>query len=198
MAHALREARPPMHAALHAVPDARLELTLATAVVGMGYVGLPTALGLCEAGESVIGLDVDRDRLQRIERGDVDLSPRDLHRLDEVVRNQDLSLTHDQAALADADAVIVCVPTPVDEHLVPDLAALRAAAAAVVEHAVAGQLIVLTSTSYVGCTRDLIVEPLRRRGLEVGRDVNVAFSPERIDPGVEDHRPESTPGSSEG
>ncbi|MBO0841439.1 MAG: nucleotide sugar dehydrogenase, partial [Sciscionella sp.] len=89
--------------------------------------------------------------------------------------------------------VIVCVPTPVDEHLAPDLGPLRAACASVVRHAVAGQTIVLTSTTYAGCTRDLLVQPLRERGLHVGRDVFVAFSPERINPGVVDHVPESTP-----
>lgn len=193
MDHALREAVAPQFTALHAVPDDRPALDLTCAVVGLGYVGLPTALGLCEAGSSVIGVDVDEQRLRRITEGEVDISARDRTRLKQVVDSAELSLTNEAAALEKADVVIVCVPTPVDEHMVPDLSALRSAARAVVEHARAGQLIVLTSTSYVGSTRDLIVEPLAGRGLAVGRDVNVAFSPERIDPGVDDHRPESTP-----
>ncbi|MFD0431704.1 hypothetical protein ACFQ60_44440 [Streptomyces zhihengii] len=76
----------------------------------------------------------------------------------------------------------------------PDLRALSAACATVVRHASAGQVLVLTSTSYVGTTRDLLVEPLAARGLRPGTDVYVAFAPERIDPGTEGHAPESTPG----
>jgi nucleotide sugar dehydrogenase len=193
MEHALREARSPRFSALHAVPDDRPVPSLTCAVVGLGYVGLPTALGLYEAGNSVIGIDVDHDRLQRIATGEVDASSRDRTRLPRIVASGELSLTHDAAALGGADVVIVCVPTPVDAHMVPDLTALGGAAQTVVEHATAGQLIVLTSTSYVGCTRDLLAEPLSGRGLVAGHDVHVAFSPERIDPGVEGHRPESTP-----
>ena len=92
-----------------------------------------------------------------------------------------------------ADAIVVCVPTPIDAHQSPDLRALSGACADVVEHAVAGQTIVLTSTTYVGCTRELIANPLRNKGLEIGQDVFVAFSPERIDPGVEAHAPDRTP-----
>ncbi|CAM5390529.1 UDP-N-acetyl-D-mannosamine dehydrogenase [Streptomyces tendae] len=85
------------------------------------------------------------------------------------------------------------MPTPVDARREPDLTALSSACASAVEHAVPGQLIVLTSTSYVGTTRDLLVEPLRARGFTVDEDVYVAFAPERIDPGNERHTPERTP-----
>lgn len=85
------------------------------------------------------------------------------------------------------------MPTPVDRHLVPDLGALSAACASVVEHAVPGQLLMLTSTTYVGTTRDLLVEPLTARGFVVGEDIFVAFSPERIDPGNARHTQDTTP-----
>jgi UDP-N-acetyl-D-glucosamine dehydrogenase len=78
---------------------------------------------------------------------------------------------------------VICVPTPVDEHLVPDLAILKSACDTVVANAVPGQTIMLTSTTYVGCTQDFLVDPLRERGLRAGREVSVAFSAERIDPG---------------
>ena len=91
-------------------------------------------------------------------------------------------LTRSADAIATANAVIVCVPTPIDDHHVPDLRALSAAARTVCRHARRGQAIILTSTAYVGSTRELIAAPLRARGLEVGRDICVAFSPERIDP----------------
>ncbi len=96
-------------------------------------------------------------------------------------------------SLRSADAVIVCVPTPVDDHRAPDLGALGSACATVVEYAQPGQLLLLTSTTYVGCTHDLLVEPLRRRGLVAGRDIAVAFSPERIDPANERYPADRVP-----
>ncbi|MGW2821178.1 nucleotide sugar dehydrogenase [Streptomyces sp. NPDC001443] len=165
----------------------------AVAVVGLGYVGLPTALGLLAAGTEVIGLDVSAERLTGIRNGDVDLLPSDLERLERFNGDPRFTLTDDPAALAGARTVLVCVPTPVDRHLAPDLRALTAAAATVVEHAVPGQLLMLTSTTYVGTTRDLLTEPLTERGFTVGEDIFVAFSPERIDPGNAKHTQDTTP-----
>jgi UDP-N-acetyl-D-glucosamine dehydrogenase len=153
------------------------------AIVGLGYVGLPTALAFADNKIDVIGVDINQERLQDIRNGRADLIPADIARLDRVLADDAISLTDDISAMTAADAVIVCVPTPVDRHLTPDLRALRAACAAVVQHARAGQLLVLTSTSYIGTTEDLLVAPLKARGLKVGTDVHVAFSPERIDPG---------------
>ena len=89
--------------------------------------------------------------------------------------------------------MLICVPTPVDEHQVPDLEPLRSACEHVVLNARPGQIIVLTSTTYAGCTRDLLVGPLEARGLTVGRNVFVAFSPERVDPGNQRFRQELVP-----
>ena len=162
------------------------------AVVGLGYVGLPTALVLAESGASVLGCDVSRERLDAIATGAVDILNSDRMRLRRHLGNR-LTLTEQAAGLEFADTVIICVPTPLDEHLVPDLRALTSACAMVVAQAGPGQLIVLTSTSYVGTTRDLLITPLAARGLVAGRDVWVVFSPERIDPGNPAHRPELTP-----
>ncbi|GAB1824197.1 nucleotide sugar dehydrogenase [Herbidospora sp. RD11066] len=140
-------------------------------IVGLGYVGLPTALAFLEAGCRVTGYDVSAARLAAIDDGQADLSPRDHARL----RRHRLTTTTDPAAIATADAVVICVPTPVDEQHVPNLKALRAACGTVVAHAVRGQLVVLTSTTYVGSTRDLLIERLD--------GVDVVFSPERVDPG---------------
>jgi nucleotide sugar dehydrogenase len=153
------------------------------AVVGLGYVGLPIALGLEEIGCTVIGLEISRSRIAAIRELSVDILPEDHVRLSTALRGDRLHLTDDSAAIAAADAVMVCVPTPVDESLAPDLGALKAACATVVANARVGQVIILTSTSYVGCTRDLVVDPLTERGFTVGTDVFVAFAPERIDPG---------------
>jgi len=153
------------------------------AILGLGYVGLPTALALLEAGADVIGIDVSRDRLAAIRSRRVDLSPLDHKRLSSALRGRRLVLSRRTSAIAAADTVIVAVPTPVDDYLVPDLTILEAACASVVASARPDQTIILTSTSYVGCTRELLVRPLEQRGFVVGRDIFVAFSPERIDPG---------------
>jgi nucleotide sugar dehydrogenase len=131
--------------------------------------------------------------LAAIKTDQVDLLETDHVRLKTFLGSERLALTNEAASLAAADTVLICVPTPVDEHLVPDLAALVSACESVVAHAVAGQTIVLTSTTYVGSTRDLLITPLETRGLRVGRDVFVAFSPERINPGNANHVPELTP-----
>ncbi len=163
------------------------------AIVGLGYVGLPTALQLHGRCPRIIGIDVSEDRLAEIEARDADLFETDKPKLAAALADGSLELTSKPAAAADADAVIICVPTPVDDTRVPDLAALRGACASVVENARPGQTIILTSTTYVGTTTELLTGPLRARGLEAGRDVFVAFSPERIDPGNPDHIQRETP-----
>ena len=164
------------------------------AIVGLGYVGLPTALGLYADDLTVVGIDSSVEKLASVAARTVDLSPVDHARLESALDDDDrFTVTSAPDALRAVDAVVICVPTPLDEHRTPDLGAVRAACRTVVEHAVPGQLIVLTSTSYVGTTRDFLVEPLRARGLVAGRDIYVAFSPERIDPGVAAHTQRHTP-----
>ncbi|WP_197375414.1 nucleotide sugar dehydrogenase [Mycolicibacterium baixiangningiae] len=162
-------------------------------ILGLGYVGLPTAVALAESGVAVLGCDISESRIAAIKSRQVDLLEDTLVSLDRLLDTDLLTLTTEVTGLSGVDAVLICVPTPVDTHLVPDLTALRAACATAVEAARPGQTIVLTSTTYVGCTRELLVEPLRRRGMVAGRDVFVAFSPERIDPGSPAHLPEKTP-----
>ena len=162
-------------------------------VLGLGYVGLPTACALAGRRSQVLGVDVSPVRLREIADGDVDLPEPERDRLRGELADGSLRLTGDPAVLDEADAVVVCVPTPVDGDREPDLSALRAACETVVAHARPGQTIILTSTTFVGTTRELLVEPLRQRGLEVGREVHVAFSPERIDPGNLDHVQRETP-----
>ena len=162
-------------------------------VLGLGYVGLPTGLAATAAGLDVIGIDVSEDRLRRIRAREVDLLERDHDRLAAAQAAGTLRTTASVRALSRADVVLICVPTPVHEDRRPDLRPLRAACESVVRHARAGQTIILTSTSYVGTTAELLVAPLRERGLVAGEDVHVAFSPERIDPGNTAHTQEQTP-----
>ena len=163
------------------------------AIVGLGYVGLPTAVALHGQARRIIGIDSSEPRLRDILAEDADLGGPDRERLAAALADGSLELTTDPAAAKAAGAVIICVPTPVDSQQSPDLSALRAACATVVQHTRPGQVIILTSTSYVGTTRDLLTEPLAARGLVAGADVHVAFSPERIDPGNPDHVQRETP-----
>jgi UDP-N-acetyl-D-glucosamine dehydrogenase len=167
--------------------------SMSIAIVGMGYVGLPTAIALAPRSRQVTGIDVSHDRLRAIESGTADVSAPDSDKLTAALAGGKLKLTADPAAIAAADAVIICVPTPVDTNHLPELSALHGACADVVAQARPGQTIILTSTTYVGTTAELLAEPLRRRGLMPGSDVYVAFSPERIDPGNPEHLHEETP-----
>jgi UDP-N-acetyl-D-glucosamine dehydrogenase len=178
-------------AATMELPETRFPFDVA--IVGLGYVGLPTALTLSAAGRRVLGLDVSAERLEIIRAQQADLLPSDKMRLTSALQRPDFIMSVDLSLLAQAAAVIVCVPTPVDPYLVPDLGILRSACASVVQFAVPAQLLMLTSTTYVGCTRDLLALPLEARGLVPGRDLFVAFSPERINPGVDAFSHEEVP-----
>lgn len=157
------------------------------ACVGLGYVGLPTALAFHAARSRVLGFDVSAERLAAIAAKRADLLDSDQTRLHHALGGDAFTLTDDPGLLAQAWAVIIAVPTPVDEYLMPDLAILRGACAVVVANAVPGQVIILTSTTYVGSTQEMLVAPLGARGFTVGEDIHVAFSPERIDPGNDRH-----------
>ncbi|HWJ50138.1 MAG TPA: nucleotide sugar dehydrogenase [Solirubrobacteraceae bacterium] len=163
------------------------------AVVGLGYVGLPTAIALRDAGVRIIGIDIAAHRLEEIRAGRAELLGPEQEQLQAHLQDGGFVLTDRIDALTAADLVLICVPTPIDAQRRPDPRALRAACASVVEHARQGQTFVLTSTTYVGTTRELLVEPLAERGLRVGEDVFVAFAPERIDPGVPEHEQLRTP-----
>jgi UDP-N-acetyl-D-glucosamine dehydrogenase len=153
------------------------------AIIGMGYVGLPTALTARANGARTIGIDTSEPRLRAIREQRVDLVIGDRRQLGARLEDDDFVLSSSFESIRDADAVLICVPTPVDERRAPDLRILRAACADVVRHAEPGQVLILTSTSYPGSTREFLAEPLRERGFEVGKDIFVASSPERIDPG---------------
>jgi UDP-N-acetyl-D-glucosamine dehydrogenase len=178
-------APPPLHLAEPGKPT--------VAIVGMGYVGLPTSAALTGAGFEVVGLDVSEDRIAAIRSGDVELLPGERAQLERALAQEQLTLSSSSRVIEDADAVIVCVPTPVDDERRPNLAPLAKACATVVAHAQPGQLFILTSTTYVGTTRDLLIEPLELRGFTVGEDVFCAFAPERINPGDTSHVQETTP-----
>src|SRR5205809_6837680 len=153
------------------------------AVIGLGYVGLPLAMGFAKAGYHVTGIDVDAGRVGRLKKGDSyiqDVPSSDLRPLVEKGR---FNATTEFAPLAEADACCICVPTPLNKTKDPDVSFILQAARAVKTGLRAGQLIVLESTTYPGTTRELMLPMLEESGLKVGVDFCLAFSPERIDPG---------------
>lgn len=163
------------------------------AVIGLGYVGLPLAVELARAGFQTVGIDVMARKVEMINAGqsyvgDVPDSEVAAH-----VAAGRLRATQDYSALRDCDTVSICVPTPLSKMRDPDLAYIIAAADAIARYVHAGMLIVLESTTYPGTTEEIIAPRLLTNGLTVGRDVFLAFSPERIDPGRRDYMLKNTP-----
>jgi UDP-N-acetyl-D-glucosamine dehydrogenase len=152
-------------------------------VIGLGYVGLPLAVAFGKAGFPVTGVDVDPRRVECLRAGEspiVDVTSDDLATL---VAADRLTITQDSAALAEADALIICVPTPLGKHKEPDITHIVAAAEAVARILRPGHLVVLESTTYPGTTQEVLLPRFAARGLRVGEEFFLAFSPERIDPG---------------
>jgi len=163
------------------------------AVIGMGYVGLPVAKAIHDAGLSVIGFDVDAEKVRKLRAGESyiqHLGPDLARRLSESPR---FTATDDERELARADAIIVCVPTPLGEHREPDLSFVHSSAAMIRRVLRPGQLVVLESTTYPGTTRDEVGPILEESGLRCGQDFFLAFSPEREDPGRKDFTTASIP-----
>jgi UDP-N-acetyl-D-glucosamine dehydrogenase len=152
-------------------------------IVGMGYVGLPLALAALDAGFRVIGLDIDADRVRLLNAGRGGFAHVSDAPLAEAVAAGRFEATSDGAALADADAILIAVPTPLNRHREPDLRFVIASAEMIADNLRPGQLVVLESTTWPGTTREVVRPILERSGLTVGEDVFLAFSPEREDPG---------------
>ena len=160
-------------------------------IVGLGYVGLPLGVAFAEAGHSVVGLDVAAQRVEAVNRGDSfieDISSERLRALEGRV-----TATTRYADLAHSDVVIVAVPTPLTANREPDLGPLIGSARSLAGVLQKGQLVILESTTYPGTTRDTFVPLLEESGLAAGTDFNVAFSPERVDPGRTDYTLRNTP-----
>jgi UDP-N-acetyl-D-glucosamine dehydrogenase len=157
------------------------------AVIGLGYAGLPSALALRQAGFRIVAIDTSPRRLNDIRSGRSGLLGAGREELRHHLQDRDFVLTDRIEAVHAADLVLICMPTTVDRQRRPNPETLKRTCAAVVQNARAGQTLVLSSSAYIGGTRELLIEPLAQRGLHVGEDVFVAFSAERADPGVADH-----------
>jgi len=152
-------------------------------LIGLGYVGLPLAVAFAESGATVIGVDLDARRVAAVRAGTSFIEDVPAEPLGGLVRAGRLSARGEVGALKDADAIVICVPTPLGKSKEPDISFIVAAADAVAAIIRPGQLVVLESTTYPGTTQEVLLPRFQARGLVVGRDVFLAFSPERIDPG---------------
>jgi UDP-N-acetyl-D-glucosamine dehydrogenase len=162
-------------------------------IVGLGYVGLPLSVAFADAGLSVIGVDADPDKVATLEAGDSYIEDVPADRVRDLLGSGQLYPTTDYAALREVEAVLICLPTPLDEHREPDLSIVVAGTEAVAENLRAGALVVLESTTYPGTTREVLLPILEKDGRRVGQDFHLAFSPERVDPGNLKYTLKNTP-----
>ena len=176
----------------HSLQQAIRERTAKLGVIGLGYVGLPLAMMYSRTGFNVTGFDVDPAKVETLNRGGSYIKrilPEEVAQL----RSEGFSASSDYAGIAGMDAVMICVPTPLDEHQGPDMTYIEATARAMAPHLHAGQLVILESTTYPGTTEDVLIPLLEqynghglkayREGLDEKECFHVAYSPEREDPG---------------
>ena len=162
-------------------------------VIGLGYVGLPLAVLLAEAGYQVVGVDTDENKVAAINRGEshvLDISHETLATLVEAGR---LSATTSYEDLSDADGISVSVPTPLRKTGDPDLSHIMDSARKLAPLLHSPMVVILESTTYPGTTREVVLPELEKSGLKVGEDFFLAFSPERVDPGRTDWTTQNTP-----
>ena len=164
---------PPAHPRVEQKTNTRL------AVIGLGYVGLPLATSMARVGVQVVGIDLDERKISDLNRGHSYIP--DVP--DQAVTQHGFRASTDYGVLTGVDAIFICVPTPFDEMRAPDLKYVVAACESILPYLQAGHLIVLQSTTYPGTTEEVVQPILEKSGLKAGVDFDLAFTPERIDPG---------------
>ena len=160
-------------------------------IIGLGYVGLPLAVAFAEQGSDVIAVDVDLRKVEAIAAGRSYIGDISSERLTAVIERISASSGYEE--LGQAQAVLVCVPTPLSVNREPDLGPLVESMRKLARVLKAGQLVVLESTTYPGTTRERVAPLLEESGLVAGKDFHLAFSPERVDPGRTDFTLRTTP-----
>ena len=167
--------------------------TAVLGLVGLGYVGLPLAVELAEAGYRVIGFDLSKRVVDGVNAGRSHVQDIPTERLAKLVKAGKISATADLSRLGEPDGVAICVPTPLSKTRDPDISFVSAATDSVAKTIRPGQAIILQSTTYPGTTRELMLPALEKTGLKVGTDFFLAFSPERVDPGNAKYNTHNTP-----
>ncbi len=152
-------------------------------IIGLGYVGLPLALELNHRGFSVIGVDIDKERVDKINKGISFIDDVSQSELSKFVKQKKIWATTDYKKLRDADIIIICVPTPVNVNKEPDLEPIISSSKNISKVLRKNQLVILKSTTFPETTEKVVLPILEKSGLKVGKDFYLAFCPERIDPG---------------
>lgn len=163
------------------------------AVIGLGYVGLPNVVSKANRGFKVIGFDVDVSKIEQINNGFSYIGDVDTQELGELVSKDLIVATTDFTALKKADVITICVPTPIDQFKQPDLKFVKSAVKEITDNIKIGTLVMLESTTYPGTTEEFIVDVLEEKGFNVGEDIFVAYSPERVDPSNTVYNIDNTP-----
>ena len=162
-------------------------------VIGLGYVGLPLAMEFVRAGFHVTGIDVDQEKVKKLNRGENYIQDvEDISVANAVATNQ-LSATSDFSVIQNLDAISICVPTPLNKQKNPDISHINSVMKNMKDFIHHNMLIVLESTSYPGTTRELVLPKLESKGLRVGHEFYLCFSPERVDPGNKKYKTANTP-----
>jgi UDP-N-acetyl-D-glucosamine dehydrogenase len=154
-------------------------------IIGLGYVGLPLMLRFAEEGYRVLGFDIDGEKIEKLRRGESYIKHIPAAPIADAVAKGLFDGTTDFSRAGEADALIICVPTPLDKHREPDLTFVLKSTDAVVPYLRPGQVVSLESTTYPGTTDEELLPRLESNGLKVGEDIFLVFSPEREDPGNE-------------
>lgn len=162
-------------------------------VIGVGYVGLPLAVEFARAGFRTTGLDVDAEKVRLLNACESYISDVPTGELAPHVRSRLLDASTDPGVLREADAVVVCVPTPLNKTKDPDMRFILAATDEIARHQHEGMLVILESTTYPGTTTEVLVPKLTEHGAVLGQSVFIAFSPERVDPGNRVYKTKNTP-----
>lgn len=167
--------------------------TAVIGVVGLGYVGLPLAVEKAKAGYKVIGFDVQQSRVDQVNQGVNYIGDVVDEDLAEMIKEGKLQATTNYEMISQVDAVAICVPTPLDQHMQPDTSYVESSANEISKYAHEGMLVVLESTTYPGTTEEIVKPAMEKAGLTVGENVFVAYSPERVDPGNKHFNTKNTP-----
>ena len=162
-------------------------------VIGLGYVGLPLAMEFVRAGFHVTGIDVDQEKVKKLNRGENYIQDIKDEPVKNAVEMNQLSATSDFSVIQNLDAISICVPTPLNKQKNPDISFINQVMENMKDFIHHDMLIVLESTSYPGTTRELILPEMESKGLRVGHEFYLCFSPERIDPGNEKYKTANTP-----
>jgi UDP-N-acetyl-D-glucosamine dehydrogenase len=181
--HADPSMAPPAHADYEKLLSAIKQKTAQVGVMGLGYVGLPLIRAFASVGYRTLGFDIDPAKIESLRAGKSYIGHIPADWIADQVRQNRFAPTNDMTRLAEADAILICVPTPLSASRDPDLSYIEATARQIAANLRPGQLVVLESTTYPGTTREVVLPILETSGLLLGRDFYLAFSPEREDPG---------------